>query len=559
MLCPPVVFFTLANLACLSWTSPEPAASLPFPLVAACESAGISPNKKAIVDRMALLVPNATVLEHWDRSIRQLGDPDFGKREEATLHLMTQGPALRGRLLAAQASNDPEIARRAEEIAQSLPFRQQEAWLESAVAWLSQTPDPFLHSWLLAYLPWVEQTEPAHTSRWLVSRLLECSTRLNQWEWVSQVQRSSAPLLRLAAIQCPLWEQETAGTSLPPFSKEPDCRIRFIQANRKFALQVPEAAKELARLLAVLPEGEALQAEEMLQSIAGPDANGRVALLHLGKMQRETCSKAWQEWLEKPSSLSAWTHGAGEKKKPGRTLVVEFDGAKGGRIQEMGADWKPLWSMEGLSGPNSVQFLPGGNLLIAERTACRVTERSPSGRICWEQSLSAGPISAIRTPYGSTVVATFQEVVELDAVGRELRKHHHSSGFREVQATPEGLLRCVTGDGHIQFLNEAWQVVESIKPERHGQGAAYWASVTSLDSDKLLVSLGGTGRLVEIDKKGKISWEAAIPAVVHSQRLPNGNTLVCSFDGRALVEVDAAGKEVGRLALEGRPFLAIRR
>lgn len=559
MLCPPVVFFTLANLACLAWTSPESAASLPFPLVAACESAGISPNKQAIVDRMTALVPNASVLENWDKAIRQLGDPDFGKREEATLHLMTQGPALRGHLLAAKVSNDPEIARRAEEIAQSLPFRQQEAWLESAVAWLSQKPDPFLHNWLLAYLPWVEQTEPAHTSRWLVSRLLECSRNLNQWEWATQVQPSSAPLLRLAATQSPLWDPETAGTSLPPFPNEPDCRIRFLQAQRKFALQVPEAAIELARLLVLLPEGEALHAEEMLQSIAGPEANGRVALLHLGKMQRETCSKAWLEWLEKPGSLSAWNQNARGNKNQSRTLVIEFDGAKGGRILELGSDWKPLWSMEGLSGPNSVQFLPGGNLLVAERTACRVTERSPSGRICWEQSLSAGPISAIRTPYGSTVVATFQEVVELDAVGRELRKHHHSSGFREVKTTPEGLLRCVTGDGHIQFLNEAWQVVESIKPERHGQGAAYWASVTRLESGRLLVSLGGTGRLVEINGEGKIVWEAAVPAVVHSQRLPNGNTLVCSFDGRALVELDIFGKEVGRLALEGRPFLAIRR
>jgi hypothetical protein len=41
--------------------------------------------------------------------------------------------------------------------------------------------------------------------------------------------------------------------------------------------------------------------------------------------------------------------------------------------------------------------------------------------------------------------------------------------------------------------------------------------------------------------------------------LANGNTLVCSFDGRALVEIDANGKEVGKLPLEGRPFMALKR
>lgn len=147
----------------------------------------------------------------------------------------------------------------------------------------------------------------------------------------------------------------------------------------------------------------------------------------------------------------------------------------------------------------------------------------------------------------------------MDSVGKEIRKHTHSSGFREVKSLPQGSLRCVTGDGNIQILNESWQITHMVKPERHSQGAAYWASVADLSPEKMLVSLGGTGRLVEINQEGQISWEAAVPAVVHAQRLANGNTLVCSFDGRALVELDANGKEVGRLSLEGRPFLAIQR
>lgn len=540
---------------------------LPFPLQAACESAGVSPVRSAIVAKLGALVPDAGKIEIWDRLISQLGDGEFVKREEASLLLMIQGPALKGRLLAARSSVDPEISRRADEISQSLPFRQQEAWLESAVAWLAETPDNFLQNWLIAYLPWVEQTAPSHTSRWLVQRLLECSTKLNDWEWVNQINSGSAPLLRLAASQSPLGLPETqiAGGIRTEVAQERDARVRFEQTKRKFPSRTAEVVRELAQLLLVLPEGEAMEAEEMLQRIGGPNANGRVLLGGLeGKLNREPCSKAWLGWLEKPGVLESWKtlspdQNSSASAATDRTLVVEFDGPRGGRIQELDKNWKPLWSMEGLAGPNDVQFLPGGNLLIAERTGCRVTERTPSGQVCWEHTLVVGPISAVRTPFGTTVIATFHEVIEIDSVGREIRKHTHSSGFREVKGTPEGNLRCVTGDGNIQLLDPSWKLLEILKPERHGQGAAYWASVRSLGPDRLLVSLGGTGKIVEIDGRGKIIWEASVPAAVHSQRLANGNTLVCSFDGRALVEIDANGKEVGKLPLEGRPFMALKR
>jgi len=505
---------------------------------------------------MEKLVPSASLLSSWEADLGRLGSADFTAREEATLRLMTQGPALRGRLLAAKEGADPEIARRVDEISESQPFRQQEAWLESAVAWLAQNPDEFLQNWLVAYIPWVEQTEPNPTSQWLMDRLLECSARTNRWDWARQLHPGSAPLLRLAAARAPVGLFGIAGTNRGEWANESDPRIRFVLAKRKLSLQSTDAAKELARLLLSLPESDALEAEALLQTIAGPEANGFVALMRLGKLDRTGCSKAWLEWLEKPDSQFL---GQPAKMHPKRTLVVEFDGPRGGRIQELGNNWKSLWSMEGLSGPNSVQFLPGGNLLIAERTACRVTERTRSGQVRWEQTLASGPISAIRTAFGTTIIATFQEVVEMDSVGKEIRKHTHSSGFRDVKSLPQGSLRCVTGDGNIQILNESWQITHMVKPERHSQGAAYWASVADLSPEKMLVSLGGTGRLVEINQEGQISWEAAVPAVVHAQRLANGNTLVCSFDGRALVELDATGKEVGRLSLEGRPFLAIQR
>ena len=64
----------------------------------------------------------------------------------------------------------------------------------------------------------------------------------------------------------------------------------------------------------------------------------------------------------------------------GLTLVSEYDGhTQGGRVYELGKDGKERWAVTGLSGPNDVQPLPGGRVLIAERNACSRFTTAGSG------------------------------------------------------------------------------------------------------------------------------------------------------------------------------------
>jgi hypothetical protein len=91
-------------------------------------------------------------------------------------------------------------------------------------------------------------------------------------------------------------------------------------------------------------------------------------------------------------------------------------------------------------------------------------------------------------------------------------------------------------------------------PAAHGAGAGYWASVEMLPSGRFLLALGSSGRVVEVDGTGKIGWECSVPSAVFATRLRNGNTLVANFDGRCVVEVNRAGKEIRKQALQGRPF-----
>ena len=78
---------------------------------------------------------------------------------------------------------------------------------------------------------------------------------------------------------------------------------------------------------------------------------------------------------------------------------------------------------------------------------------------------------------------------------------------------------------------------------------------------------GGTGRswragslvLKPLDYPAKeIAWQADVPHVVFATRLRNGNTLVCNFEDRLVVELDRAGKTVSKQKLAGRPFAARR-
>ncbi len=49
---------------------------------------------------------------------------------------------------------------------------------------------------------------------------------------------------------------------------------------------------------------------------------------------------------------------------------------------------------------------------------------------------------------------------------------------------------------------------------------------------------------MEVDAAGKVVWECKIAQACQALRRPNGHTLVCSYGGRRIVEVDREGKIV---------------
>ncbi len=79
-----------------------------------------------------------------------------------------------------------------------------------------------------------------------------------------------------------------------------------------------------------------------------------------------------------------------------------------------------------------------------------------------------------------------------------------------------------------------------------------------LPGDRILVTENQGNRVTERDFKGKILWQKAIDAPTMAQRLPNGNTFICTRP--KLVEVDRDGKEVFTLnAPDGELFMRAQR
>src|SRR5207247_8544207 len=58
-------------------------------------------------------------------------------------------------------------------------------------------------------------------------------------------------------------------------------------------------------------------------------------------------------------------------------------------------------------------------------------------------------------------------------------------------------------------------------------------SAQRLENGNTLVALKGPDRVVEVDRGGKIAWEARVNgSPAHAVRLENGNTLVCLTNPR---------------------------
>ena len=485
-------------------------------------------------------------------AVKRLGDNDFETREKATAQLKQAGRMALPFLNKAAKDPDVEVARRAAMLLEEIQATPIGTYMTAACRVLIDRRPAEATAVLLAYLPSAadETVEDA-----VFHALGELGLRDGKPDAViAKALADANPLRRAAAAsvvgRCPKKEDRAPAAKL---LDDADTRVRYEAAHALVRSGDKDAMPALIAVLNDAPIALAWQTEEVLFRLAG-DLPNPPSLGTGTKEERKACREAWDKWWKANEAKVDLTKIKTEEPLRGLTLTTEYDGDEGGRVWEFGPDKKVRWQIKGLNGPNDVQLLPGGRVLIAERNGNVVTERDREGKVLWEYKVQNSAIAAQRLPNGNTLVCTFNEVLEVSPDKKVVHQLAEGNGLRHAIRIKNGNIMYVTAGGNVVEITAEFKPVRTITPAEHAGGAGYWASVEPLPNGRLLVALGTSNKVVEIDGTGKILWQVDSPNAVFATRLRNGNTLVSNFEGRVILEYNREGKEVGKIQLSGRPF-----
>jgi hypothetical protein len=486
---------------------------------------------------------------HLANLVRQLGDASYEFRTQATLELIAQGNNALHFLKPALTDPDLEIARRAERCLEAIHRGTGPMLPIAAARLLALRKPPGATEVLLGYVPFADDESVEEA---VLLALLD----------VAVVQGKGNPALVTALVDGDPARRGAAGFVLgqvpdpqqrhPVITllSDPVVKVRFQAAEALFAGGEKAA---VPALIALLTEGTpelAWQSEEMLCRMAGESGPG-VFLDLSGDGPRRKTRAAWEAWWKVQESKFDPARMNMEPRLLGLTVVADLDK---GLIQEFGLDHQERWHIGGFKGPVDVMVLPNGNVLVAENHGRKVTEKDRTGKTIWEKATSALPASCQRLPNGNTFIATYNQIMEVTADGREISKITRTDGLYSAQKLRNGHIVLLSTQGRIVTLNAAGEEIKSV----HLGLVMGWSSFDILPNGHFLACCS-PGKVVEFDAAGNRVWEVDAPNVVSARRLPSGHTLICTSEAKRIVELDRTGKEVWEQKTEGRPWHVKRR
>jgi PQQ-like domain len=528
------------------------------------KNAGLVTDSGSLLDFLRKRTLSAAGVESIRELVHQLGDPLYRVRTRASAELVARGAVAVPFLRQALTQNDLETRHRAEECLRLIESGDTNVGIPAAVVRLLAARKPAGASLvLLDYLPFAqneavrEEVEEALAA--VAVRDGKADAALVQALASKDVRRRGAA----AAALC------RAGQAAPArkLLQDDDPLVRFTVALELANSKVKEAVPVLIDLLDQLPPQPAWQAEDLLLRLAGDQAPavdlGRDAAAH------HKCREVWTLWWQQHSEQVNLSRLHEPPPLLGYTLLVLLDA---GKVMELDAQDRPRFQFDGLQKPLDAQMLPGERVLIAEHDASRVTERNRKGEILWEKLLVGsdqvpeGPLVAQRLPNGNTFIATERRLLEVDRDGKEVFQYVRPpiEGMRQL---PEGFMRAVKlPHGQIAFVTNVLRRfirIDSSGKELQTMPVMVTTSggrIDVLPNYHVLVPERQAGRVVEYAPDGQIVWQVSVIQPVAAVRLPNGHTLVTSFEvQRGAVELDADGKEVWQYSTSTRVTRAFRR
>ena len=494
--------------------------------------------------------------------VADLGDDSFAVREKANHQLVNLGVTARGPLREAVTNPDVEIAFRAARTLEQIE-RQSGPQVVCAAARLlaERNPDGAAEA-LLAFVPAAEDQGVLDE----VSRALTVvGFRGGKPQPVLADALADKVALRRAVAAEALCraggvEQRPAVRKL---LQDPDAVVRLRTALALFDAHEKEAVPVLVALLAELHRDQVWRAEDALYLAAGDKAP--IGSAGPDEATRRDYRRQWEHWWKENGKDLDLAKLEQRQRPQGFTLVTMFDannlGGRGnnglGRVQELNAEGKVRWQLEGLLYPVDAQMIGEDRVLVTEYRSRQVTERNLKNEVLWTKTVTTMPLGGRRLPNGNTFIVTRSGLLEVDKDGKDVVTvprpgNDVAAGVR----LRNGDYAIVTNLGQFVRLSAAGKELKSFPV---GQILLMCGNVEVLPNGRVIVPLYNQNKVVEYDAEGKLLWEAAVTQPCSVVRLPNGNLLVACRNARTVLEIDRTGKEVWKQTTDGMPLKASRR
>jgi HEAT repeat protein len=487
--------------------------------------------------------------------IKMLGSDDFDEREDASRQLVALGSRVLKDLQDATKDPDVEVVRRAEECLRQIKQGSTVHVLQAAVRQLGRTKDPAAAGVLLGYLPTADQEGLADEVR---ETLTSLAVREGKADAAVVAALADKDPLRRAAAGAALARAKVAD-ELPAVRKlmaDSDAKVKARVALALASIREKAAVPVLISLLddPGLNGVEVATIEDTLFRL-GEDRSP-LAVASSDATARKKYREAWEAWWKDHAEKIDLAKLEEATKILGCTTVVLLDQNK---IIDLDATNKPRITLDNITFPLDVQYLPGDRFLIAENNGQRVTERNKEGKVIWEKAIES-PLSAQRLPNGNTLIGTRTQLVEVDPKGKEVSTYNRPANelIMRVQRLRNGQTALVTQLGVTRFvlLDQSMKEIRSFGVEVRTSGGR----IDVLPNGNVLIPENGNNRVVEHDQNGRVVWEVAIDQPIAAIRLPNGNTLVTSMNtSLGAVELDRTGKQVWQFKADTRVTRALRR
>jgi hypothetical protein len=471
--------------------------------------------------------------------IKQLGDDDFDKREEASDEIQKFGVAAIGLLKQAERGGDPEVLRRCEQCLKTIEKVPTRTLASAAARLLADLKGEGTTETLLNYLPLAEDESVADDVRGTLAILAMKDGKPD--EALEKALSAKDNLRRGAAAEAFARGGDKAKREevrkLLDKDSDNDLKLRVAMALVTIAKD-KDVVEPMIKLMAEVPTEAGWRAEEVMVRMAGE--KGPAISLGGDKASRDKARDEWLKWWKDNSKDIDLAKLDETERTLGYTLLIEMDiRGIGGRVCEVGPDGKKRWEITNVQFPTDAVVIPGNHVVIAEQNTNRVSERDiANGKEIWGETVNQ-PIGLQRLANGNLVIVGRHQVFEWDRNRKPVttitRQQYDIVAAAKLR---NGQFAVFTQQAQIFTYDKEGKQLDTFSAAvGNRRQANYNSTMQVVNGGKVIVTLFQAIAEVDVNKKeAKSILNYNYPT--SAQRLPNGNILVSNQNNYQVAEMD---------------------